>query len=246
MPIFSSWQIYKLLLSLSENIFHPKLKLKMDYLKVILVLLLSGMIYSQPKGDFQIARLKYQGGGDWYNDPSADVNLLNFIQQNTNIKVDARYQFVDISSDEIFSYPFLFMTGHGNVVFSKDEVFRLRIYLENGGFLYIDDDYGLDNAVRREMKKVFPQDDFVELPFSYELYHSFYKFESGPPKTHEHDKKTPQGFGIFINNRLAVYYTYESNPSDGWADAEVHDNPPEKREEALKFGTNIIIWALSQ
>ena len=218
----------------------------MDYLKVILVLLLSGMIYSQPKGDFQIARLKYQGGGDWYNDPSADVNLLNFIQQNTNIKVDARYQFVDISSDEIFSYPFLFMTGHGNVVFSKDEVFRLRIYLENGGFLYIDDDYGLDNAVRREMKKVFPQDDFVELPFSYELYHSFYKFESGPPKTHEHDKKTPQGFGIFINNRLAVYYTYESNPSDGWADAEVHDNPPEKREEALKFGTNIIIWALSQ
>jgi len=233
-------------LSLSENIFHPKLKLKMDYLKVILVLLLSGMIYSQPKGDFQIARLKYQGGGDWYNDPSADVNLLNFIQQNTNIKVDARYQFVDISSDEIFSYPFLFMTGHGNVVFSKDEVFRLRIYLENGGFLYIDDDYGLDNAVRREMKKVFPQDDFVELPFSYELYHSFYKFESGPPKTHEHDKKTPQGFGIFINNRLAVYYTYESNPSDGWADAEVHDNPPEKREEALKFGTNIIIWALSQ
>jgi len=218
----------------------------MDYLKVILVLLLSGMIYSQPKGDFQIARLKYQGGGDWYNDPSAEVNLLNFIQENTNIKVDARYQFVDLSSDEIFSYPFLFMTGHGNVVFSKDEVFRLRIYLENGGFLYIDDDYGLDNAVRREMKKVFPQDDFVELPFSYELYQSFYKFESGPPKTHEHDKKTPQGFGIFINNRLAVYYTYESNPSDGWADAEVHDNPPEKREEALKFGTNIIIWALSQ
>jgi hypothetical protein len=218
----------------------------MDYLKVILVLLLSGIIYSQPKGDFQIARLKYQGGGDWYNDPSAEVNLLNFIQQNTNIKVDARYQFVDLYSDEIFSYPFLFMTGHGNVVFSKDEVFRLRTYLENGGFLYIDDDYGLDNAVRREMKKVFPQDDFVELPFSYELYHSFYKFESGPPKTHEHDKKTPQGFGIFINNRLAVYYTYESNPSDGWADAEVHDNPPEKREEALKFGTNIIIWALSQ
>ena len=111
---------------------------------------------AQSKDDFQIARLKYQGGGDWYNDPSAEVNLLNFIQQNTNIKVDARYQFVDLASDEIFSYPFLFMTGHGNVVFSKDEVYRLRIYLENGGFLYIDDDYGLNNAVRREMKKVFP------------------------------------------------------------------------------------------
>jgi hypothetical protein len=120
------------------------------------------------------------------------------------------------------------------------------MYLENGGFLYIDDDYGLDNAVRREMKKVFPQDDFIELPFSYGLYHSFYKFESGPPKTHEHDKKAPRGFGIFINNRLALYYTFESNPSDGWADATVHNDPPEKREEALQFGTNIVIWALSQ
>ncbi len=214
----------------------------------IILILLSGFfsLQAQSKAGFQIARLKYQGGGDWYNDPSAEVNLLNFIQQNTNIKVDARYQFVDLSSDEIFSYPFLFMTGHGNIVLSKDEVYRLRTYLENGGFLYIDDDYGLDNAVRREMKKVFPQDDFVELPFSYGLYNSFYKFENGPPKTHEHDKKIPQGFGIFVNNRLAVFYTYESNPSDGWSDAEVHDNPPEKRQEALKFGTNIIVWALSQ
>jgi len=204
------------------------------------------MIYPQTKGDFQIARLKYQGGGDWYNDPSAEVNLLNFIQQNTNIKVDARYQFVDLSSDEIFSYPFLFLTGHGNIVFSKDEVYRLRIYLENGGFLYIDDDYGLNNAVRREMKKVFPEYDFVELPFNYGLYHSFYKFENGPPKTHEHDKNAPQGLGIFINDKLTVYYTFESNPSDGWADAEVHNDSPEKREEALKFGTNIVVWALSQ
>lgn len=217
-------------------------------LTLLIFLVISNILclQAQSKDGFQIARVKYQGGGDWYNDPSAEVNLLNFIQQNTNIKVDARYQFVDLASDEIFSYPFLFLTGHGNIVFSKDEVFRLRTYLENGGFLYIDDDYGLDNAVRREMKKVFPQDDFVELPFSYGLYHSFYEFENGPPKTHEHDKKPPQGFGIFINNRLAVYYTYESNPSDGWADAEVHNNPPEKREEALKFGTNIVIWALSQ
>jgi hypothetical protein len=219
----------------------------MKTLTIILILLPSLLSsQAQSKDGFQIARLKYQGGGDWYNDPSAEVNLLNFIQQNTNIKVDARYQFVDLSSDEIFSYPFLFLTGHGNIVFSKDEVYRLRTYLENGGFLYIDDDYGLDNAVRREMKKVFPQDDFIELPFSYGIYNSLYKFENGPPKTHEHDKNTPRGFGIFVNNRLAVYYTYESNPSDGWADAEVHDNPPEKRQEALKFGTNIIVWALSQ
>ncbi|MBE0569985.1 MAG: DUF4159 domain-containing protein [Ignavibacteriaceae bacterium] len=219
----------------------------MKYFIIILFIVTNYLdLPAQSKDGFQIARVKYQGGGDWYNDPSAEVNLLNFIQQNTNIKVDARYQFVDLSSDEIFSYPFLFLTGHGNIVLSKDEVYRLRTYLENGGFLYIDDDYGLDNAVRREMKKVFPQDDFVELPFSYGLYHSLYKFESGPPKTHEHDKNTPRGFGIFVNNRLAIYYNYESNPSDGWADAEVHDDPPEKREEALKFGTNIVVWALSQ
>ena len=214
-----------------------------------IILLLTTNFYNlqpQTKDGFHIVRVKYQGGGDWYNDPSAEVNLLNFIQQNTNIKVDARYQFVDLASDEIFSYPFLFLTGHGNIVLTKDEANRLRIYLENGGFLYIDDDYGLDNAVRREMKKVFPDEDFVELPFSYGLYHSFFNFETGVPKTHEHDKKPPQGFGIFVNNRLAVYYTYESNPSDGWADPEVHNDSPEKREEALKFGTNIVVWALSE
>lgn len=203
-------------------------------------------VTAQTEGTFSIARLKYDGGGDWYNDPSAEVNLLNFVQQNTNIKVDARYQFVEISSEEIFSYPFLFMTGHGNVVFAEDEVERLRLYLENGGFLFIDDDYGLDNAVRREMKKVFPANKFQELPFSYGLYSVFYNFENGPPKTHEHDNNPPRGFGIFIKERLAVYYTYESNPSDGWADATVHNDSPGKREEALKFGTNIIVWALSQ
>jgi hypothetical protein len=218
----------------------------MVYLKILLAILICSIAVAQTTGDFQIARLKYNGGGDWYNDPSAEVNLLNFIQQNTNIKVDAKYQFVEISSDEVFSYPFLFMTGHGNVVFSKDEVERLRLYLESGGFLYIDDDYGLNDAVRREMKKVFPETDFVELPYNYELYNIFFNFENGPPKTHEHDKNPPQGFGIFLDNRLAVYFTYESNPSDGWADASVHNDPEEKREEALKFGTNIVIWALSQ
>ena len=217
--------------------------------KIITIFLFAGLMFSitaQTEGTFSIARLKYDGGGDWYNDPSAEVNLLNFVQQNTNIKVDARYQFVEISSEEIFSYPFLFMTGHGNVVFAEDEVERLRLYLENGGFLFIDDDYGLDNAVRREVKKVFPAKNFQELPFSYGLYNVFYKFGNGPPKTHEHDNNPPRGFGIFIKERLAVYYTYESNPSDGWADATVHNDPPGKREEALKFGTNIIVWALSQ
>ncbi len=175
--------------------------------KILTIFLLTGFIlstFAQEQGTFTIARLKYNGGGDWYNDPSAEVNLLNFIRRNINIKVDARYRFVEISSEEIFSYPFLFVTGHGNVVFSKDEVERLRLYLENGGFLYIDDDYGLDNAIRREMKKVFPTKDFIELPFNYGLYNVFYNFENGPPKTHEHDKNPPQGFGIFVEGRLAV------------------------------------------
>jgi len=213
--------------------------------KIFLLFIFIVPLFAQDKGAFKIARLKYNGGGDWYNDPSAEVNLLNYIKSNTNIKVKPEYIFVELSSDEIFSYPFLFMTGHGNVVFTKDEADRLKKYLENGGFLYIDDDYGLDKAVRREIKKVFPDKDLIELPFSHTIYNIVYDFNSGPPKTHEHDKNPPQGFGIFINNRLAVYYTFEANPSDGWADPEVHNDPPEKRDEALKFGTNVVVYALS-
>ena len=178
-------------------------------ISIALFLLLFANLFGQNENAFQITRLKYNGGGDWYNDPSAEVNLLRFISQNTNIKVKAEYKFVDISSEEIFSYPFLFMTGHGNVVFSKDDAFRLRKYLENGGFLYIDDDYSLDKAIRREMKKVFPDNGFVEMPFSHGIYNIMFDFTSGPPKTHKHDENPPQGFGIFIDKRLAVYYTYE-------------------------------------
>ena len=205
----------------------------------------SSVFFAQAKDGFQIARLKYNGGGDWYNDPSSEVNLLKYINDNTNIKVQPEYIFVDINSNDIFSYPFLFLTGHGNIVLSDSDINKLRTYLENGGFLYVDDDYGLDNSFRREIKKVFPEKDLVELPFSHGIYNCVYNFEFGPPKTHEHDNKTPQGFGVFINERLAVYYTRESNPSDGWADARSHNDSPVKREEALKFGTNIIVWALS-
>jgi hypothetical protein len=217
--------------------------------KVILINIISLLTlvnFAQTQNGFQIARLKYSGGGDWYNDPSEEVNLLKFIQAHTDIKTNPEYKFVDITSDEIFSYPFLFLTGHGNINFSNEEVKRLRTYLENGGFLYIDDDYGLDKPIRREMKKVFPDKDFVEIPFSNKIFNIFYKFDNGTPKTHEHDGKPPQSFGIFLGERMAVLYTYESNPSDGWADPEVHNDPPEKREEALKFGTNIVIYALSK
>jgi hypothetical protein len=213
--------------------------------KFIFYLIIAATLFGQAKTGFQIGRLKYSGGGDWYNDPSAEVNLLNYVAKHTNIKTNPVYKFVELNSDEIFSYPFLFLTGHGNIVFSSDEAERLRRFLTNGGFLYVDDDYGLDNAFRREIKKVFPDKELVELPFDYGIYNCLFEFNYGPPKTHEHDNKPPQGFGIFIDERLAVYYTYESNPSDGWADERVHNDPPEKREEALKFGTNIIVWALS-
>ena len=194
---------------------------------------------------FRIARLKYAGGGDWYNDPSAEVNLLTFVHRATGVEVDPRYTFVDVASDDLFSFPFLFMTGHGNIRLNETEVRRLRTYLENGGFLYADDDYGMDPAFRREMKRVFPDADLVELPFDYSLYQVPYPFPAGPPKTHAHDNKPPRGYGIVRNGRLVVYYTVESNPSDGWADPDVHNDPEPKREEALRFGTNIVVWALT-
>jgi hypothetical protein len=194
---------------------------------------------------FKIARLKYSGGGDWYNDPQEEVNLLKFVRQNTLIDVDPNYEFVEITSDKFFTYPFVYMSGHGNMTFTDLEIQRLKSYLENGGFIYADDDYGMDKPFRREIKKIFPGQDLVEIPFSYGLYHCQYDFPNGVPKTHEHDGKPAQGFGLFHNGRLVLYYTYESNPSDGWNDEEVHGDPPDKRLEALQFGTNIVVWALT-
>ncbi|MDL1892124.1 DUF4159 domain-containing protein [Sphingobacteriales bacterium CHB3] len=220
----------------------------MQVLKIFLVLaflLDCSLAQQRISSAFKIARLKYSGGGDWYNDQSAEVNLLRFVRENTTIHVEPTYEFVDLNSEQLFTYPMLFMTGHGNISFSEQEVRRLRTYLENGGFLYADDDYGMDKAFRREMKKIFPGQELVEMPFSHGIYRSRFEFPNGPPKTHEHDGKPAQGFGLFHNGRLVVYYTYESNPSDGWADPEVHNNTPQKREEALKFGTNIIVWALT-
>lgn len=213
----------------------------------ILFLGLVSVSFAQQRieSQFRIARLKYSGGGDWYNGPSEEVNLLQFVRENTTIDADPRYEFVDLTSEKLFSYSFLFMTGHGNIVFSEYEIQRLRSYLMNGGFLYADDDYGMDKAFRREIKKVFPDQELVELPFSYGLYNCHFNFPNGVPKTHEHDGKPPQGFGLFYKGRLVVYYTYESNPSDGWDDPEVHGDPEPVRQEALRFGTNIVVWVLS-
>lgn len=218
---------------------------KLLFILTIIIVISTDILAQQPKSAVRIARVKYSGGGDWYNDPSGEVNLLKFVRQNTNISVEPTYEFVDLTSDNLFIYPVIFLTGHGNVSFTDAEVRRLRAYLQNGGFLYIDDDYGLDGAIRREMKKVFPEQNFVELPFSHGIYSSHYKFPNGLPKIHEHDAKSPQGFGLFHQGKMCVYYTYETNPSDGWADADVHNDPPEKRELSLKIGTNILVWALS-
>lgn len=194
---------------------------------------------------FKIARLKYSGGGDWYNDPSAEINMMDYLKKNTLIEVDEpAFYSVDISSDDIFNYPFILITGHGNIEFSQTEAARLRKYCESGGFLYADDDYGMNESFRREIKKVFPGEELKELPFNHKIYNSQYSFPNGLPKIHEHDAKPPQGFGIYANNRLCVYYTYETNISDGWADTKEHQDPPGKKEEAFKMGTNIIVYVL--
>lgn len=191
-----------------------------------------------------IARIKYQGGGDWYNGPTEIPNLLAFIRENTSIKTAANEIRVEILDEAFFSYPISYLTGHGNIRFSDDEVRRLRLYLENGGFLIANDDYGLDLAFRREMLRVFPDKTWVELPPSFELFQRPYTFDA-LPKIHEHDGNPPQAFGLFHDGRLVVFYTHESDLGDGWDDPDVHGDTPEKREAALQFGTNIVMWALT-
>ncbi len=194
--------------------------------------------------DITIARVKYRGG-DWYNDPSIISNLVREINNRTTINCDANQYVVTLQDPDLFSYPFVFLTGHGDIQLSYVEVENLRDYLLRGGFLYADDDYGMDEAFRREMKKVFPGLEFVELPFSHPIYHCFYNFNNGPPKIHEHDNKPPKGYGLFYKERLVVYYTFESNISDGWADPGVHKDPEEIREKAFRMGINIVVYAMS-
>jgi hypothetical protein len=193
---------------------------------------------------FTIARLKYGGGGNWYWGYSAVPNMLKFLEENTNIKVDEKIVTVSPTDKDFFSYPFLFLTGHGYMRFTEEEVERLRIHLTSGGFLFANDSYGLINDFKREMKRVFPDKELVELPFTHGIYNCYWNFPNGLPKIHKHDGKPPQGFGIFHGERLVVFFVYESDIGDGWEDPQVYDDPPEKREAALKMGTNIIIWSL--
>jgi len=197
-------------------------------------------------GKFTLARLKYGGGGDWYSNPSSLPNLLNFVAEVAPLDVYREEVRVSIMDKQLFSYPYLYMNGHGNIRFTDEEVLRLRKYLQSGGFLHADDNYGMDLSFRREMKRVFPNNELVELPFNHPIYHCFYDFPNGLPKIHEHDGKPAQGLGIFYQGRLVVFYTYQCDLGDGWEDPEVHHDPPEKHLAALKMGTNIIIYSLIQ
>jgi hypothetical protein len=191
-----------------------------------------------------VARVQYGGGGDWYNDRSILPNLMREIERRTEIEAAENEVIVKLTDAELFQHPFLFMTGHGNVKFNQEEVERLRLYLTTGGFLYIDDDYGMDEAVRREIGRLFPEKELVEVPFSHPIYHLRYDFPNGLPKIHEHDGKPPQGFGLFHQGRMVLYYNYETNISDGWADPEVHQDPQDIREQAFQMGINILLYAL--
>ncbi len=194
----------------------------------------------------QIARIKYGGGGDWYSDEQSLVELLKFTREETLIDVAPKEEVVELGSDKVFTYPYLYLTGHGNIRFTTNEVQRLKRYLEGGGFLHIDDNYGLDKHIRREMKKIFPDQEFVELPFNHPIFHTHFDFPNGLPKIHEHDGKRPQGFGLFYENRLVVFYSYESDLGDGWEPKAVHNVPDAKRRSALQMGVNILAYAMMQ
>lgn len=206
----------------------------------ILCLLSLGIMTQAAAQNMKLALLVYGGGGDWYANPTALKNLAQFCNQNLRTGFSTEEAHVEAGSADIFNYPFIHATGHGRIAFSDAEAKNLRLYLESGGFLHIDDNFGIDPYVRPEMKKVFPELDFVELPFTHPVYHQKYNFPNGLPKIHEHDGKQPHGYGLIYKGRLVCLYSYDSDIGDGWEDPEVHNDGPEKRQQALQMGANII------
>lgn len=193
--------------------------------------------------NISLALMVYNGGGDWYANPTALKNLAEFSNKNLGTNFALKESQVEVGSTELFNYPILFATGHGRISFSDVEAKNLRLYLESGGFLHIDDNYGMDKYIRPALKQVFPELDLVEIPFSHPIYHQKYNFNNGVPKIHEHDGKAPKGYGLIYKGRLVLYYTFETDLNDGWEDPEVHKDKPEKRLEALQMGANIIRYA---
>jgi hypothetical protein len=213
---------------------------------IFAMLILVSEFSSGQKPSFHIARLKYAGGGDWYASPTSLPNLIKFCNQNMGMNIAPLEATVEAGSPDIFNYPFVHLTGHGNVIFSAQEAINLRNYLAGGGFLNINDSYGLDKFIRIQIKKVFPEADFVELPFNHPIYNQKYPFPGGLPKIHEHDNKPPRGFGLFYMGRLVCFYNVESDLGDGWEDPEVHRDSPENRLKALQMGANIVQFSFSQ
>ena len=207
---------------------------------IFLFLLFSAPLFSQ-----EIALLKYSGGGDWYSNPTSLPNLIKFCNQTIGTKIKTKNAVVTPSSPDIFSYPYIHATGHGNVVFNASEIENLRKYLTSGGFLHIDDNYGMDQYIRKEITQLFPNNDLIEIPANHQIFQKPYLFSGGLPKIHEHDEKRPQAFGIFIKNRLVLLYTYECDLGDGWEDTEVNNDPIEVREKALKMGANILNYVFN-
>jgi hypothetical protein len=200
------------------------------------------LAFSQP---VKIGKLKYDGGGDWYSNKTALPNLIQFCNEQIKTRLATTEDVVDVGTPDLFLYPYVYMTGHGNVVFKQSQAENLRNYLIAGGFLHIDDNYGLDQFIRIEMKKVFPELDFVELPFDHPIYHQRFEFDEGLPKIHQHDGKAPQGLGIIYEGRLVCFYSYESDLGNGWEDRSVYNDPEELRQQALKMGANIISYVFT-
>lgn len=196
-------------------------------------------------GQVRIGKLKYGGGGDWYANKTALPNLIKFCNTQLSMNLAAEEDAVEVGSRDIFAYPYIYMTGHGNVVFSAEEAQNLRNYLIGGGFLHIDDNYGLDKFIRLELKKVFPELELVELPFTHPVYHQKFDFPKGLPKIHEHDGNPSQGFGLMYEGRLVVFYSYECDLGNGWEDQRIHNDPEAKRTEALQMGANILTFAFT-
>ena len=216
------------------------------YFNIILILLIyfGSFLIADDSGKFSITRLQYRGGGDWYADQSSIPNLLNFIADNTNISVDLIEKKSKVGDDIFIKSQYLYLTGHGNIKFSDQEIIKLRNHLLSGAFLHADDNYGMDESFRREMKKVFPEKEWVELPFTHPLFQSYYNFPNGLPKVHKHNNQPPQALGLFDDNRLIVLYTFECDLGDGWENQSVHNNPENIRIKALEMGTNIVMYNL--
>ncbi|PLX18258.1 MAG: hypothetical protein C0599_12520 [Salinivirgaceae bacterium] len=212
-------------------------------IRLIILFIILGL-YQVNGQQLRLGLLKYNGGGDWYANPTALPNLARFCNLNLKMNLNPEYQEIDPGSIDIFNVPYVHMTGHGNVFFSESEARNLREYLLSGGFLHIDDNYGMNDYILREIKKIFPAKALVELPFEHKIYHQKYSFKNGLPKIHRHDGKPPQGFAIIHEGRVVLFYSYESDLGDGWEDPSVHNDSQEKHTEALQMGANLVQYAL--